>query len=152
MYFRSTSSQKLQKSFIRDKKGRWCIIITTVATRTEDIFDWNKIYWLLWQAPDDCTALCRAIGGRKLKPQVKFYQNSFKLTCHFVKYFVGSAIYANRHYLELSKRNHPERLQNNFGCTIIPNVYIHPSASVHPTAVLGPNVSISRGNFKFPLS
>lgn len=63
--------------------------------------------------------------------------------------FVGSAIYANRHYLELSKRNHPERFQNNFGCTIIPNVYIHPSASVHPTAVLGPNVSISRGNFEF---
>ncbi|XP_063701295.1 mannose-1-phosphate guanyltransferase alpha [Culicoides brevitarsis] len=68
----------------------------------------------------------------------------------------GSAIYSNRHYLELYKKTHPERLTNagtrNDGegdgsliCTIIPDVYIHPTAQVHPTAVLGPNVAISAG-------
>jgi mannose-1-phosphate guanylyltransferase len=57
----------------------------------------------------------------------------------------GSAIYANRHYLDLSMKNYPERFAKKFDCTIIPNVYIHPSANVHETAVLGPNVSISAG-------
>lgn len=68
----------------------------------------------------------------------------------------GSAIYSNRHYLELYKKTHPERLVNagtrttndgdgNLICTIIPDVYIHPTAQVHPTAVLGPNVAISAG-------
>uniref|UniRef100_A0A1B0A7D2 Uncharacterized protein n=1 Tax=Glossina pallidipes TaxID=7398 RepID=A0A1B0A7D2_GLOPL len=67
----------------------------------------------------------------------------------------GSAIYANRHYLELYKKTHPERLANagvkhgeddgNLICTIFPDVYIHPSATVHHTAVLGPNVSIGAG-------
>lgn len=68
----------------------------------------------------------------------------------------GSAIYSNRHYLELYKKTHPERLVNagtrtstdddgSLICTIIPDVYIHPTAQVHPTAVLGPNVAISAG-------
>ncbi|CAH0551582.1 unnamed protein product [Brassicogethes aeneus] len=65
----------------------------------------------------------------------------------------GSAIYANRHYLELYRTNHPERLTNpqgagdisKFNCTIYPDVHIHPSAVIHPTAVLGPNVSIGQG-------
>lgn len=73
----------------------------------------------------------------------------------------GSAIYANRHYLELYRHTHPERLaqvgsvaadlkepeqkKTNAPCTIIPDVYIHPKACVHPTAVLGPNVSIMAG-------
>uniref|UniRef100_A0A336MVA2 CSON000248 protein n=1 Tax=Culicoides sonorensis TaxID=179676 RepID=A0A336MVA2_CULSO len=66
----------------------------------------------------------------------------------------ASAIYSNRHYLELYKKTHPERLANagtrstengdgSLVCTIIPDVYIHPTAQVHPTAVIGPNVSIS---------
>ncbi|XP_043257381.1 mannose-1-phosphate guanyltransferase alpha-A [Colletes gigas] len=56
----------------------------------------------------------------------------------------SSAIYANRHYLTLYKKNHSNRLSpttNEFH-HIIGDVYIHPSATVHPTAVLGPNVSI----------
>jgi len=67
----------------------------------------------------------------------------------------GSAIYANRHYLELYKKTHPERLANNgvkrdendgnLICTIYPDVHIHPSATVHFSAVLGPNVSIGAG-------
>lgn len=57
----------------------------------------------------------------------------------------GSAIYANRHYLELSKINHPERFSEPYSCNIIPNVYIHPLASVHSTATLGPNVSVGSG-------
>ncbi|XP_037952023.1 mannose-1-phosphate guanyltransferase alpha-A [Teleopsis dalmanni] len=67
----------------------------------------------------------------------------------------GSAIYANRHYLDLYKKTHPERLANagfkhsedngNLICTIFPDVYIHPSAIVHHTAVLGPNVSVGAG-------
>ncbi|XP_055853810.1 mannose-1-phosphate guanyltransferase alpha [Episyrphus balteatus] len=67
----------------------------------------------------------------------------------------GSAIYANRHYLALYKKTHPERLcnagsknQNADGsliCNIKPDVYIHPTATVHSTATLGPNVSIGPG-------
>lgn len=67
----------------------------------------------------------------------------------------GAAIYANRHYLELYRRTHVERLANtgfksvendeNLICNVIQNVYIHPSANVHPTATLGPNVSIGPG-------
>ncbi|TMW52101.1 hypothetical protein DOY81_002818 [Sarcophaga bullata] len=67
----------------------------------------------------------------------------------------GSAIYANRHYLELYKKTHPERLANagvkhgeedgNLICSIISDVHIHPSATVHHTAVLGPNVSVGPG-------
>lgn len=68
----------------------------------------------------------------------------------------GSTIYANRHYLELYRQTHPERLANagvkneigpdgNTICNIIPDVYIHPTASIHPTATLGPNVSIGAG-------
>ncbi|XP_054708269.1 mannose-1-phosphate guanyltransferase alpha-A-like [Uloborus diversus] len=56
----------------------------------------------------------------------------------------GSAIYANRHYLELYHSTHPKWLaQNEAGKpTIVGDVFIHSSAIVHPTATLGPNVSI----------
>ncbi|XP_068146024.1 mannose-1-phosphate guanyltransferase alpha [Drosophila tropicalis] len=67
----------------------------------------------------------------------------------------GSAIYANRHYLGLYKKTHPERLANvgtkrgegdgSLICTVYPDVYVHPSASVHHSAVLGPNVAIGPG-------
>lgn len=54
----------------------------------------------------------------------------------------GSAIYANRHYLQLYKSRHPERLSNCAKCKTIGDVYIHDSAVVHPSAIVGPNVSI----------
>ncbi|CAN7943776.1 unnamed protein product [Ixodes pacificus] len=58
----------------------------------------------------------------------------------------GSAIYANRHYLELYRRSHPERLAKPLGPpTILGDVFVHPSACVHPSATLGPNVSIGPG-------
>lgn len=59
----------------------------------------------------------------------------------------GSAIYANRVYLELYKKNHPNRLaKNGPGMPkIIGDVFIHPSATVDSSAVLGPNVSIGFG-------
>lgn len=61
----------------------------------------------------------------------------------------GSAIYANRHYLQLYRSKHPERLHASGGggdsCVIYPDVLIDKSASIHPTAVLGPNVSIGPG-------
>ncbi|XP_018018007.1 mannose-1-phosphate guanyltransferase alpha [Hyalella azteca] len=58
----------------------------------------------------------------------------------------GSAIYANRHYLQLYRRNkRMDRLANSsVSPTIIGDVFVHPSASIHPTAVLGPNVSIGK--------
>ena len=48
----------------------------------------------------------------------------------------GSAIYANRVYLELYKKYHPTRLaKNGEGMPkIIGDVFIHPSAIVDPTA------------------
>lgn len=59
----------------------------------------------------------------------------------------GSAIYANRVYLELYLKNHPVRLaKNGPGMPkIIGNVFIHSAATVDPTATLGPNVSIGFG-------
>ncbi|CAH1099842.1 unnamed protein product [Psylliodes chrysocephalus] len=62
----------------------------------------------------------------------------------------GSAIYANRHYLQLYKTKHPERLYNSSGaggetCMIYPDVHIDRTAHIHPSAVLGPNVSIGPG-------
>lgn len=59
----------------------------------------------------------------------------------------GSAIYANRHYLDLYKRTHPERLTNSghkslhiengsLICNVLPDVYIHPTANVHATATV----------------
>lgn len=59
----------------------------------------------------------------------------------------GSAIYANRHYLELYQQSNPERLAKGQpdGPAIIGDVFIHPSAMVDPTATLGPNVSIGPG-------
>ncbi|BES94677.1 Nucleotidyl transferase [Nesidiocoris tenuis] len=55
----------------------------------------------------------------------------------------GAAVYANRHYLELYKNTHPERLSS--GKNIIGDVFIDASAIVHPSAVIGPNVSIGPG-------
>ncbi|XP_066140801.1 mannose-1-phosphate guanyltransferase alpha [Euwallacea fornicatus] len=60
----------------------------------------------------------------------------------------SAAIYANRHYLELYKEKHPERLSTGKRaeqCTIILDVHIDSSATIHPTAVIGPNVSIGPG-------
>ncbi|CAO1414505.1 unnamed protein product [Diamesa tonsa] len=57
----------------------------------------------------------------------------------------ASAIYANRQILELQKKTNPERFINKFNCTIIDNVFIHPSAQVNENAVIGPNVSIMAG-------
>lgn len=57
----------------------------------------------------------------------------------------ASAIYANRQALELQRKHHPERIVNKFSCTIIDNVFIHPTAQIADTAVLGPNVSIGKG-------
>lgn len=54
----------------------------------------------------------------------------------------GSAIYANRRFLDVYKRTHPERLakngieSNEFPCEIIGDVTIHPTAQIHPTAVV----------------
>ncbi|KAJ2941376.1 hypothetical protein O0L34_g3579 [Tuta absoluta] len=53
----------------------------------------------------------------------------------------GSAIYANRHYLELDRASLPQKAC----CQIMPDVYLHPTATVDPTAVIGPNVSIGAG-------
>lgn len=61
----------------------------------------------------------------------------------------GSAIYANRHYLELYQATHPERLVkasvDGGSCHILPDVYIHATANVHSSATIGPNVSIGPG-------
>ena len=58
----------------------------------------------------------------------------------------ASAVYANRHYLQLYKTKRPERLASSAGgsvaCNIIGNVFIHPTARIHSSAVIGPNVSV----------
>lgn len=59
----------------------------------------------------------------------------------------GSAIYANRHYLELYRHVTPDRLAEESagdGPKIIGDVFIHVTATVDPTAVLGPNVSVGK--------
>nr|CAD7603122.1 unnamed protein product [Timema genevievae] len=63
----------------------------------------------------------------------------------------GSTIYANRHFLELFRTRHRERLVLNGDrgdsemCRIIGDVHIHPTATVHNSATLGPNVSVGPG-------
>eukprot|EP00040_Diaphanoeca_grandis_P038878 m.257607 g.257607 ORF g.257607 m.257607 type:complete len:459 (+) comp35466_c0_seq1:102-1478(+) len=59
----------------------------------------------------------------------------------------SSAIYANRHYLEVYRKSHPECLTRvtKDGPVIVGDVRIHPSADVHPSAKLGPNVSVGPG-------
>nr|CAD7265868.1 unnamed protein product [Timema shepardi] len=63
----------------------------------------------------------------------------------------GSTIYANRHFLELFRTRHRERLVPNGDrgegemCRIIGDVHIHPTATVHCSATLGPNVSVGPG-------
>ncbi|XP_042896937.1 mannose-1-phosphate guanyltransferase alpha-B [Parasteatoda tepidariorum] len=54
----------------------------------------------------------------------------------------GSAIYANRHYLDLYHSTHPDWLAKTN--STIGDVFIHPTAKVHPSAILGPNVSIGK--------
>lgn len=59
----------------------------------------------------------------------------------------SSAIYANRHYLQVYRKSHPESLTRltDDGPAIVGDVRIHPSADVHPSAKLGPNVSVGPG-------
>lgn len=57
----------------------------------------------------------------------------------------ASAIYANRQALELQRKQHPGRFSTKANCTIIDNVFIHPTAQIANSAVLGPNVSIGKG-------
>ncbi|EDO44783.1 predicted protein [Nematostella vectensis] len=59
----------------------------------------------------------------------------------------GSAIYANRNFLNLYQQSHPKRLATNAHGKpmIIGDVYVHPSAVVDTSAVLGPNVSVGSG-------
>lgn len=59
----------------------------------------------------------------------------------------GSAIYANRKYLEQLRVECPQQLAeaSDNGPTIIGDVIVDPTASIDPTAVLGPNVSIGKG-------
>jgi mannose-1-phosphate guanylyltransferase len=56
----------------------------------------------------------------------------------------ASAIYANRQALELQRKHYPERFTYKTNCTIIDNVFIHPTAQIDDTAVIGPNVSIGK--------
>ncbi|XP_003744445.1 mannose-1-phosphate guanyltransferase alpha-A [Galendromus occidentalis] len=57
----------------------------------------------------------------------------------------GSAIYANRHYLELYRLRDSGKLAKPGlgGPKVIGDVLIHPRAAIDPSAVIGPNVSIS---------
>ena len=53
----------------------------------------------------------------------------------------GSAIYANRILLDLYKKYHPNRLEEQSDY-LQGNVFIHPTAKIHETAKLGPHVAI----------
>lgn len=53
----------------------------------------------------------------------------------------AAAIYANRHYLRQAA-NKSGYQPPEAKCTIIGDVFIHPTAKVDPSAVIGPNVSI----------
>lgn len=57
----------------------------------------------------------------------------------------GSAIYANRHYLDLYNDGGKTGGSEKTHCEIKGHVFIHKTAQVDPTAVLGPNVSLGPG-------
>lgn len=63
---------------------------------------------------------------------------SMTIVCVFFLWNYRAAIYANRHYLAIYKRTHPERLAvNSEGKPRISgDVFIHPTAQVHPTSVV----------------
>lgn len=51
----------------------------------------------------------------------------------------GSAIYANRHFLEMYRHRRTKAIDGDEAhpvCNIIGDVYIHPSATIHPTAMV----------------
>lgn len=80
---------------------------------------------------------------RNFQPHCYSYRTSGSWWCQVKT--AASAIYANRQYLEhnrvkLANDRSPRESVHN--CTIIGNVYIHPTASVDPSSVIGPNVSI----------
>lgn len=55
----------------------------------------------------------------------------------------GSAIYANRHYLQLYRQQgHTNRLLQGEAPKMIGDVHVHPTASVHATAVVSSLTSI----------
>ncbi|ELT91800.1 hypothetical protein CAPTEDRAFT_169555 [Capitella teleta] len=98
------------------------------------------------QMPQEVIRLEQDIFAQQLAGSGKLY------VYHTTKFWsqiksAGAAIYANRHYLNIYRRTHPERLAKSSpeGPIVIDNVFIHPTASVHPSATLGPNVTIGKG-------
>ena len=53
-------------------------------------------------------------------------------------FYPSAAIYANRHYLNIYHRTHPERLvkPGKLSPKVIGDVFIHPTATVHHTATV----------------
>ena len=66
--------------------------------------------------------------------------------CSFVNFDCSyrAAIYANRHYLAIYHRTHPERLTKSEENQpkILGDVFIHPTATVHPSAKVMENCFI----------
>jgi len=64
----------------------------------------------------------------------------FKINVYYsvLCYCCSATIYANRHYLNIYHRTHPQRLAVNAveKPKIIGDVFIHPLAVVHPTATV----------------
>ena len=67
----------------------------------------------------------------------------------------GSAIYANRQYLDLYRKNQPDRLANYSGKgdtsnpKIVGDVFIHPTANVHHSCVVSHNKCVNLKNIIF---
>ncbi|KAG2221963.1 hypothetical protein INT45_010487 [Circinella minor] len=96
----------------------------------------------LWTPSDDKLRLEQDLL-RPLSEQHKLYVHVTENFWRQIK-TAGSSIPANAAYLELIKKESPEKLAQSKpeGPEIIGAVYIHPSAHVDPTAKIGPNVSI----------
>lgn len=63
----------------------------------------------------------------------------FSFETNWFIFWDRAAIYANRHYLNLYRETHPDRLaklDSAAGPTVIGDVFIHPTAQVHPSATV----------------
>ena len=75
--------------------------------------------------------------NKPMRRQVLFYKMTFTYLEIFT-FLSRAAVYANRHYLAIYQKYHPERLSKNGDGKprIIGDVFIHPTATVHPSAVV----------------
>ncbi|GFY44904.1 mannose-1-phosphate guanyltransferase alpha-B [Trichonephila inaurata madagascariensis] len=124
--------------------GIFSYLATTFKQKQQDYYNGDELSVDVLGSAKDCIRLEQDVLTRLADERKVYVFHSTRWWSQIKT--AGSAIYANRHYLDLYNDTHPNWLARNCsrGPFIIGNVFIHPTATVHPTAHLGPNVSIGK--------